>query len=155
MRKKVYKEITYLIDIKLEEISDYFSNYNIVFGKQAKEIKAMAYGGYEIKRMASDFSNEINIKTKELLVEIENRIISSSRKFSSKQISDMDKKCADKILFIIDAFNTKLQEVFGLGESIEVILYNLKQGTQYKITKGIKAVNAMTNTKLDKASNII
>ena len=151
MRKKVYKELTYLIDIKLEEISDYFANYNILLEKQAKEIKALSHGGYEIKKMASDFSNEINIKTKELLEEIENRIISSSRKFKPKQISDVEKKCTNKILFIIDDFNTKLQEMFGLIESIEVLLYNLKQRTQYKIAKGIKAVNAMTNAKIDKA----
>lgn len=151
MRGKVYKELMFLIDIKLEEISEYFSNYNIVFEKQANELKATSYGGYEIRRMVSDFSNEINIKTKELLVEIENRIISSSRKFSSEQMNDVEQKCTNKISFIINNFNTKLQEVFGLVESVEVTLCNLKQGTEYKITKGIRAVNAMTNAKIDKA----
>ena len=151
MKKKAFDELIYIVEVKLNEILNYFIGYNILFETKAKEMEMRSYGGYEVYKLLTDFGEELDKKTTMLLEEIQNVIVSSSRNVSSKQIVKLTDKCTQTIDIIIEQYLEKNQQLFGKNETIELSLINLKQNMEQKIKTGIKMIKAVTSIKIDKA----
>ena len=150
VKKKAFDELIYIVDIRLDEISRYFTGYNILFETKAKEMKQRSYGGFEVHKLLAEFSRELDKKTTILLKEIENIIISSSRRISNMQIGKLTDKCIQKINVIIEQYYQRNNQVFGSNETIELLLIKLKRNTEEKIRKDIRKVKAIINIKEDK-----
>lgn len=151
MRDKVFQGLLSIVEIKIEEIIDHFISYNSTCERHFKEIKARSYGGYEIEQCVKEFEEKINIKLTELLNEVSHVIGDCNRRFSSKQIKILEKKCHQCFDSVILLFSEMLVKEFGLTESIETRLKNKKENVRNKIEKHIEADKIFAEKRIDKA----
>ena len=63
MTNKAFQQLLTIIEIKIDEIEDYFVAYSIITKKRFKEIKSRAYGKFEIEQIVREFEEIINSKS--------------------------------------------------------------------------------------------
>ena len=79
MRDKVFQQLLTIVEIKIEEIREYFTLYYISTEKRFNEIKSRSYGRYEIKQCVGEFEENVNLKSTELLNQVNHVIVDSNR----------------------------------------------------------------------------
>ena len=94
MRDKMFQQLLTIVEIKIEEIREYFTSYCITSEKRFDEMKTQSYGGYEIKQCVREFEESVSLKSTELLTEVNHVIVDSNRHFSQKQISILIERCS-------------------------------------------------------------
>ena len=149
MRSKVFNQLLTIIEIKITEIEDYFVSYFVSAEKNLQEIKARPYGGYEIKRCVGDFNEVINIKSTELLNEVNHVIVDTGRNFSKKQYALLNKKCSNCFNSIINKFIHILSQEFEDIETLQIVLRTKAENTSLKFEKNILATRIFKNKKID------
>ena len=149
MRAKVFNQLLTIIEIKITEIEDYFVSYFVSAEKNLQEIKAHPYGGYEIKRCVGDFNEVINIKSTELLNEVNHVIVDIGRNFSKKQYALLNKKCSTCFNSIINKFIHILSQEFEDIETLQIVLRTKAENTSLKFEKNILATRIFKNKKID------
>lgn len=151
MKDKIFKQILELVKSEISEIQDYFSIYNILFERKAKEIKTRSYGGYEITQMVGEFNQALNIKSSELLEKISKVFKELGRKLSAEQYDTLTEKCTNAFATIIDSYKVAFQKEFELKASLETTLNVSKGRISNKFKEYINSMKKITNTKIDKA----
>lgn len=151
MNKKIYKQLSVLINERIEDTYKHFEAYKHLFKKNVQEVKAGSYGGHDVLEFAEDFNKEVNRKCNVLLKEIDSLFINSGRKLSNKQYADLIDKCTTLFVSTIDGYYKVFQEEFDLNRTIETSRNVFRSNIALRISNHIDALNIMTNTKLDKA----
>ena len=151
MRIKVFEQLLTIIEIKIQEIEDYFTSYFVSTEKKIQEIKSRPYGAYEIKLCIGEFSEIVNIKSSELLNEVTHVITDTGRKFSTKQYALLNKKCSDCFNSIIYKFDQFLSQEFKDIETLQIMLRTKKENTSLKFEKHILATRIFQNKKIHTA----
>ena len=151
MNKKIYKQISVLIDEKIDDTYGNFEVFKLMFKRKAQELKTRSYSGRDVLEFVGDFNKEVNDKCNELLKEIDSRFINSGRKLSKSQYADLIGKSTTLFTSVIDGYYKSFQEEFDLNRTIETSKNAFRGNIVLKISRHINALNIMSNTKLDKA----
>lgn len=151
MNKKAYKQLSVLINERIEDIYKHFEVYKLLFKRRAQRVKSGSYEGRDVLELVEGFNKEVNKKCNELLKEIDSLFINSGRKLSNKQYADLIAKCTTLFVSTIDTYYKAFQEEFDLNRTIEASRNMFRSNVALRISSHINALNITTNTKLDEA----
>ena len=151
MNKKIYKQLSVLINERIEDIYKHFEAYKLLFKRNAQRVKSGSYSGHDVLELVEDFNKEVNRKCNELLKEIDSLFINSGRKLSNNQYADLIEKCTTLFVSTVDGYYKVFQEEFDLNRTIETSRNVFRSNIALRISSHINALNIMTNTKFDKA----
>ena len=150
MRKTIYNDLFEVLRLQLSETERYFYVYGMQFRKKAQAKKATAFAGHEIKQFADEFCVEINSKCSELLCSAEKLFLASGRKLSKSQYKHLIAEYTHSFGILIDAFSKTFFEEFETLETIALLFSNLKGNITPKITSHFRAIEILSNSKIDK-----
>jgi hypothetical protein len=151
MNKKLYEQISLLINEKIEDTYKYFEVYKYTFNKKVKKLKASPYSGHDVLELVENFNDELNLKCKTLLKEIDDLFINSGRKLSNSQYADLIKRCTSLFVSTIDGYYKAFQEEFEFKGTIKTSANVFRKNMASKISGHINALNIISTTKIDKA----
>lgn len=151
MRNTIYNKLFEVLKLRLTETERYFYVYSMKFRKKAQVKKASSYSGYEVEQFVNEFCNEINNKCSELLNATERLFIASGRKLSKAQYEHLITEYIHSFNTAIDSFSKTFAQEFGPIESYMIVFSNLKGNIAPKIKVHLQAMEALSNSRIDKS----
>lgn len=151
MRSTIYDKLFGVLKLRLTETERYFYVYGMKFQKRAQAKKAGSYSGCEVEQFVNEFCNEIDNKCSELLKTTERLFLSSGRKLSKSQYEHLIAEYIHSFDTVIDSFSGIFVQEFETIESCMIVFSTLKGNVVSKIKVHIQAMEALSNSRIDKS----